>query len=57
MITGAVTVDRQAIIRMTVCGPAGQEHEIRVIKGYELTAQVQVAGHVIIRASSKTPSR
>jgi len=31
MITGVVTADRQAIIRMTVCGPAGQEHEIEAI--------------------------
>jgi clan AA aspartic protease len=31
MITGVVTADRQAIIRMTVCGPAGQEHEIGAI--------------------------
>jgi hypothetical protein len=28
MITGVVTADRQAIIRMTVRGPGGQEHEI-----------------------------
>ena len=31
MITGVVTADRQAIIRMTVRGPAGQEHEIGAI--------------------------
>ncbi len=31
MITGVVTADRQAIIRMTVCGSAGQEHEIEAI--------------------------
>ena len=30
-ITGVVTADRQAIIRLTVRGPAGQEHEIEAI--------------------------
>lgn len=31
MITGLVTADRQAIITLTVRGPAGQEHEIEAI--------------------------
>lgn len=31
MITGIVTNDRQAIIRLTVRGPAGQEQEIEAI--------------------------
>jgi clan AA aspartic protease len=31
MITGVVTADRQAIIRLTVRGPAGQEQEIEAI--------------------------
>ena len=30
-ITGVVTADRQAMIRLTVRGPAGQEHEIQAI--------------------------
>ncbi len=30
-ITGVVAADRQAIIRLTVRGPAGQEHEIEAI--------------------------
>ncbi len=31
MITGVVTPDRLAVIRLTVRGPAGQEHEIEAI--------------------------
>src|SRR6266542_7117278 len=31
MITGVVTDDRQAVIRLTVRGPAGQEQEIEAI--------------------------
>ena len=31
MITGVVTEDRQAIIKLTVRGPAGQEQEIEAI--------------------------
>ncbi len=31
MITGVVTPDRQAVIRLMVRGPAGQEHEIEAI--------------------------
>ncbi len=30
-ITGVVTADRQALIRLTVRGPAAQEHEIQRI--------------------------
>ncbi len=30
-ITGVVMADRQALIRLTVRGPAGQEHEIEAI--------------------------
>ena len=31
MISGVVTIDRQAIVHLTVRGPAGQEHEIEAI--------------------------
>ena len=31
MITGIVTGDRQVIIHLVVCGPAGQEQEIEAI--------------------------
>jgi hypothetical protein len=31
MITGAVTADREAVIRMVVRGPAGQEQEVEAV--------------------------
>jgi predicted aspartyl protease len=31
MITGVVTADREAVIRLTVRGPVGQEHEVEAV--------------------------
>ena len=48
MITGLVTADRQAIITLTVRGPAGQEHEIEAIVDTGFDGWLSLPSSVIV---------
>jgi len=54
MISGFVTGDRQAVIRVTVRGPAGQEQEIDAIIELVLTA---ASGATWVGVGGATPTR
>mgnify|MGYP001596003583 FL=1 len=49
MITGRVTADRQAIITLTVRGPAGQEHEIEAIVDTGFDGWLSLPSSVIVQ--------
>jgi len=49
MITGLVTADRQAIITLTVRGPAGQEHEIEAIVDTGFDGWLSLPSSVIVQ--------
>lgn len=49
MITGRVTADRQAIITLTVRGPAGQEHEIEAIVDTGFDGWLSLPSAVIVQ--------
>lgn len=50
MIIGVITDQREAVIRLTVHGPAGQD-------GYELTIQVHRGGNVRLTKLPQTRTR
>ena len=57
MITGVVTDDRQAIIRLMVRGPAGQEQEIEAIIASEIARFLGCYASNVSRALQKRGSK
>jgi len=49
MITGVVTGDRQAIIRLMVRGPAGQEQEIEAIIDTGFDGWLSLPSSIVVR--------
>lgn len=50
MITGVVTDDRQAVVHLTVRGPAGQEQEIEAIIDTGFDGSLSLPSSMAVRA-------